>query len=351
MKEGVVDLSLAFYPPAPASIVDQPFGIAPTSRLRGGHLPEEEPPGSSDEYPLNVEEAHELQERIENSPQQQYYDENFRRPMPIAGTLLQQVNSSQQQYYDQESKSSSPEPSHHSHHSNQSTQSDNSHRFQQVPFPSLSPPSNASTSRLPDAQNEQHGEDAAYNEFDTILENEDFTMITAETFPSLLQYFTSPLDPVEQAEIRAEIAAEEVALENEASREEDQAAQRRMRESGFMDIVHPAVERSVSQETKPHEIPAPDTKDAEMGEEQEWSLTQSRREIPRSPPIRVSGRGYVPSPTPPQSSSQDASVDREPPQQPVGAEKQLGSAESSEWEEPPPFEDRKSTRLNSSHWE
>ena len=217
----------------------------------------------------------------------------------------------EQQYYDQDSHSSSaiPTQSRHSSHSRPSAEVD-------VPFPSLSPerlqeqirsasqslpPHHTQHIPLNDIQNNaEHDEDRAFDEFDTIIENEDFTMITADTVPSLLQFFTSPLDPNEQAEIRAEIAAEEVALaevheeETELARLErelaaaerrEEIARRRMRASGFQDIVHETIERSVSREVEMN-VPndAEQEHDLELEDGQDWSLTQSRNELPRSPP-------------------------------------------------------------------
>ena len=117
------------------------------------------------------------------------------------------------------------------------------------------------------------------------MENEDFTMIATETVPSLLQYFTSPFDPAEQAEIRQEIADEGRDLdkkerkldkeERQLKQEErelaeverelkkagevplrgEEIARRRMRVSGFQDIVHETIERSVSREVSSRSPP------------------------------------------------------------------------------------------------
>ena len=215
----------------------------------------------------------------------------------------------EQQYYDQgsHSPSAAPTQSRHSSHSRPSAEVD-------VPFPSLSPESlhqqirSASqsfphhTEHIPlnDIQNNaEDDEERAFVEFDTIIENEDFTMISADTVPSLLQFFTSPLDPNEQAEIRAEIAAEEVALaevheeETELARLErelaaaerrEETARRRMRASGFQDIVHETIERSVSHEVEMNiRNDAEQEHDLELEDGQDWSLTQSRSELPRSP--------------------------------------------------------------------
>lgn len=217
----------------------------------------------------------------------------------------------EQQYYDQGSHSSSATPaqSRHSSHSRPSTEVN-------VPFPSLSPerlhqqirsasqslpPHHTQHIPLNDIQNNAgHDEDPAFDEFDTIIENEDFTMITADAVPSLLQFFTSPLDPNEQAEIRAEIAAEDVTLaevheeETELARLErelaaaerrEEIARRRMRASGFQDLVHETIERSVSREVEMN-VPndAEQEHDLELKDGQDLSLTQSWNDLPRSPP-------------------------------------------------------------------